>query len=440
MSTIVYPANRQEVVDRILTDIQNELPELNPFLRASIIRTFGVSMGGRFFDIYTQQQQAQNELFPDTATDVDFIRRLGLFKGIKVNPAAPAKGFITATGTPGSIIDAGTLYQSENQIEYEVINQNYLISQQVLLVQSLTRSGSTATAVFNAAHQLANNISVLIAGANEAEYNGTFPITVTGEDTLTYQITGTPATPATGTITATFSTASVEVQSSETGADKNLGSGAKISLKTPIVGVNNDAYVQFLKISGGTDEETIDEYRIRVLEAYANPISNFNDSDIIRVAKSIPGVTRVWVFDATPIAGECETYFTRDDDDDIIPDPTEIQTVKDEVLKIKTAPMRDEDVHVLAPTKVQVDFVFTALDPDSQALRDAIEDNLEQLFKDVPNVSDDLIEDAYRSAIYQTLNPETGEFVKTFTLSAPSGDITVGDGELAVLGNITWNV
>jgi uncharacterized phage protein gp47/JayE len=438
--TIVYPANRQEVVDRILTDIQNELPELNPFLRASIIRALGVSNAGRLYDLYTQQNQAQNERFVDTATDVDFIRRHGLFKGIDVNPASVAKGFITATGTPGSIIDAGTLYQTESQVEYEVINQNYVINQTILVVKSLTRSGTTVTAIFNSAHNFASNINVLIAGADQGEYNGTFPITVTSEDSFTYEITGTPVTPATGSITATADTANVEVESVGTGSDKNLGSGAKLSLKTPIAGVDDDAYVQFTKISGGTDEETIDEYRARVLEIYANPISNFNAADITKIAKSIPGVTRVWVFDATPDPGDCEIYFVRDNDDDIIPDPSEISTVKDEILKIKTAPMRDEDVHVYAPTKVQVDFIFNDLDPDSQTMRDAIEDNLRLLFKDVPNVSEDLIEDAYRSAIYQTLNPETGEFVKTFALSAPVGDITVNDGELAVLGNITWNL
>lgn len=438
--SIVYPATRQEVVNRILTDIQNELPDVTPFLRASIIRAIGIGLAGRAWDVYTQQQQAQNERFVDTAQDVDFIRRHGLFKGIDINPSSPSVGFITATGTASSIIDVGTIYQTENQIEYEVTEQNYVISQHVLVVKSLTRSGTTATATFNTAHNLANNVSVIMAGANETEYNGTFPVTVIDDDSLTYQVTGSPATPATGSITATFTIASVKVQSVENGADKNLDSGAKLSLKSPIAGVDDDAYVQFSKILGGTDEETTDEYRARVLEGYAYPISNFNGSDIIRVAKSVPGVIRVWVFNNTPIAGECETYFTRNNDPNIIPDPTEIETVKTEILKIKTAPMRDEDVHVYAPTPIQVDFVFSDLDPDSQALRGAIEDNLEQLFNEVPNVSEDLVEDAYRSAIYGTLNPETGEEVKSFGLSSPTGDITVNDGELAVLGNITWNL
>jgi phage tail sheath protein FI len=44
----------------------------------------------------------------------------------------------------------------------------------------------------------------VIAGANQAEYNGIVTITVTGASTFTYPVTGTPATPATGTITASL--------------------------------------------------------------------------------------------------------------------------------------------------------------------------------------------------------------------------------------------
>ena len=109
-------------------------------------------MAGRDFDIYTQIEQLQNELFAQTATDIDFIRRIGLLKGIDVNPASSAVGFATATGTISSIISDGTLYQTEDGNEYEVINGNYVISNVLLSVNSLTRSGSTATASFVTTH------------------------------------------------------------------------------------------------------------------------------------------------------------------------------------------------------------------------------------------------------------------------------------------------
>jgi len=71
-------------------------------------------------------------------------------------------------------------------------------------VSSITRSGSTATLTFNAAHGLVSfNNRLTIAGCAETEYNGEFETTVSSPTAVTYTVTGTPATPATGSPTAT---------------------------------------------------------------------------------------------------------------------------------------------------------------------------------------------------------------------------------------------
>lgn len=67
---------------------------------------------------------------------------------------------------------------------------------------TITRSGSTAT-VTHAAHGLSSGAKVIIAGANQGEYNGLFVITVLTSSTYTYTVSGSPVTPATGTITST---------------------------------------------------------------------------------------------------------------------------------------------------------------------------------------------------------------------------------------------
>ena len=67
-------------------------------------------------------------------------------------------------------------------------------------VTSITRSSSTATATVTA-HGYSTGNKVVVSGASQTEYNGEFTITVTGTDTFTYTVSGTPATPATGTIT-----------------------------------------------------------------------------------------------------------------------------------------------------------------------------------------------------------------------------------------------
>ena len=70
-------------------------------------------------------------------------------------------------------------------------------------VTSITRASSTATVTTTATNSLVTGDSVTIAGASQADYNGTFTITVTSGTTFTYTVANAPATPATGTITAT---------------------------------------------------------------------------------------------------------------------------------------------------------------------------------------------------------------------------------------------
>lgn len=67
-------------------------------------------------------------------------------------------------------------------------------------VTSITRSGSTAT-VTKTAHGYNTGECVVIAGAAQAEYNGAHSITVVDANSFTFTVSGTPATPATGTIT-----------------------------------------------------------------------------------------------------------------------------------------------------------------------------------------------------------------------------------------------
>jgi head-tail adaptor len=69
---------------------------------------------------------------------------------------------------------------------------------------SLTRSSTTATATTKLAHGYTTGDYVTVAGATPSAYNGRVKITVTGTTTFTYTVAGSPATPATGTITATY--------------------------------------------------------------------------------------------------------------------------------------------------------------------------------------------------------------------------------------------
>ncbi len=69
-------------------------------------------------------------------------------------------------------------------------------------VVSITRSDTTATVITATAHGFESMQIINIDGADQAEYNGDFIITVSNATTFTYEVAGSPATPATGNITA----------------------------------------------------------------------------------------------------------------------------------------------------------------------------------------------------------------------------------------------
>jgi len=68
-------------------------------------------------------------------------------------------------------------------------------------VVTITRASTTAT-VAHSAHGYQTGQKVVISGAVEGQYNGIQTITVTDVDAYTFTVAGSPATPATGTITS----------------------------------------------------------------------------------------------------------------------------------------------------------------------------------------------------------------------------------------------
>ena len=70
-----------------------------------------------------------------------------------------------------------------------------------LTLTGITRTGQVATATFTGHGYAADGLSkIQISGADQAEYNGIFQISNVTANTFDFTVTGTPATPATGTL------------------------------------------------------------------------------------------------------------------------------------------------------------------------------------------------------------------------------------------------
>lgn len=510
------PDNATQVEDRIKTDVQREAPDSNPFLTVHWLRSLIAGIARRIFDFYQDLARVETRLFPDTADDETSLIWGDIYVGTP-NVASAAVGELVAAGVVGGVIPIGETLAAGGQ-SYTTTS-SAVIAAQVLNINSITRSGTTATATTASDHGLSSFIPVTIAGADQTEYNVTdAAITITGLDTFEYQVSGSPASPASGTISSSFTTANVLIKSEGFGEDTNLARDTTVTLQQPLVDVNDTLFVTFGAIGGGTDDESTADYKDRYLDKIRNPVANFNSSDIIAEAKKVAGVTRVFVEEAgqeigtisittltregsvakavtsaphgfedgsrtsvngadqteynvsdTPILvedattfyyivagapvtpatgtinaattlalGQVRTFFMRDNDVNPIPSGSEVQTVKDQIDTIRPAPTSVANNIVRAPVPVTVNFIFTSLTPDTSTMRPAVVANLGQFFEEQTTVGVDVDEDAYRAAISNTVDTDTGDKVQTFTLSTPSGDITINSGELAILGTVQF--
>lgn len=511
------PDSASQVEDRIKADVQREAPDSNPYVAVHWLRSLIGGIARRIFDFYLDLNRTESRLMPDTA-DAETAQRWGNIYVGPPNAPDSSSGQLVATGTVGgAIAPTDTLTASGQEF---TVTTGGTIAVQSLSVTSITRSGTTATATTATPHGLSSFVPVTMSGAGESEYNVLdAEITVTGLNTFTYEVSGSPATPASGTLLAGFTAVNVDVESVDFGESTNLDADAPVTLQSPLVDVDDTLYVTFGAIGGGTEAEATPEYKSRYLDKIRNPVAHFNPNDIIAQAKTVAGVTRVFpkpagtevgtvavtsinrnanvatvvtptphgfvdgqttsvagagepeynvvqsriivedantfsynVFGspATPAtggsitattsvpAGQVVTYFMRDNDADPIPTTSEVQDVKDKLDEILPATTSTSNSIVLAPVAVPVNYTFTALSPNTSTMQAAIGANLGQFHDEQVDVGVDVTEDAYRAAIQNTVDPDTGDTVQTFTISAPTGDITIDSGEIATKGAVTW--
>lgn len=436
MADLNFPT-LNDIVKRMQTDFQNELPQSNPYLPNSYIKAFITSLAGRFYENYNQLNSAVNDLYPNTSED-EFVELWGKIFQIFPRVATQAEGNVTSTGIIGTIIPAGTILVNSNGDQYTSLNTVTIES--VTLGVSLNRTGNVVTANTGTnKHYFATNTFVTISGATTSEFNGNYQIIALDDYNFTYTLVTIP-TEVTDTATANSNLANIQIQSNDFGSDQNLSSGEDLDYLTLIPGVtNNKAYVQIDGVTGGQDAETSDEYRERILFRFAYPVAQFSSSAIEAQAFLIEGVTRVWVQSITPQVGQVTIYFVRDNDPTIIPTASEVQQVRDSILLIQPASTNPNDIIVAAPQPVYITFNFLSISPDTDGIKNAVKANLQQYFLDNAGVDDNLLQLGYNSAIFNTIDPNTGQKVTSFSLSSPTGDIGIDKNQIGILQDVLFN-
>ena len=431
-----------ELVDRMRADVRQENPNLDPTIRRSWARAFTDALAVRIFGVYLSLLQLIDQMFPQTATGA-YLARWGEYSGLSKNVATVATGTAVLEAVPATSVPAGTLFSSGGQT-YESVGA-HVAGTSVNIITSLTRVGTTATAVTSAPHGLASGLLATMSGTNQGAYNITAVIVVLNATTFTYQVAGSPATPATtaSDILVTIDVVRVPLVSQQATASANLPSGAVVELSSaPIAGLTTPGFIDTDQVAGGLDAETDEEFRPRIMAERAEPTANYNEADVRATVLGVStDITRVFVNKFTPNPGQAEVYFLLDNSSPITPNAGQISDVTNTILgTIYPAHSDPADLFVLAPVLVTQNFAFSTLVPNTQAMRDAVQASLTAFFEDEVEFQTTVIEDKYRGAISTTVD-STGAALSDFTLTAPLGDLTVSaapSGQIAALGTVSF--
>lgn len=206
--------------------------------------------------------------------------------------ALPSTVTMYAAGTPSTEVDSEDLKMSADGTGEIFVNEGFTLGAlSDESVDSITRSGSVATVTISGGHSFPEDSYVFIEGAEQTEYNLLTEITNVTGTTFDYNVQGTPATPATGTIIAREATA-FDAESENTGPIQALA-GAITTIETAVAGIDRVENADDATL--GRNTETDAEFRIRALQSLA--ICGGATQEAIRARMlNITGVTFATVF------------------------------------------------------------------------------------------------------------------------------------------------
>lgn len=232
-------------------------------------------------------------------------------------------------------------------------------------------------------------------------------------------------------VTVSSGIASIAITAVDRGIAGNLDAGTTLNFLQPVDGVLSSVTIEAPGLVGGSDIETIDALRVRVLDRMQSPPRGGTANDYVEWAKAAhPDVTRAWVSGQEMSANSVTVRMVTDDAaGGLIPTEAVIDAVFDYIASRRPV---TAEVYVVAPTAVDLDLEI-AISPTTQAVKDAVTAELADLIKREAAPGGTIL----ISRINEAISNAGGE--SDHVLIEPTENVEHETGEIAVLGEITWS-
>jgi uncharacterized phage protein gp47/JayE len=218
------------------------------------------------------------------------------------------------------------------------------------------------------------------------------------------------------------------IRALDPGTFGNLDPGTGLSFSTPVPGVAQSATV--VTLAGGTDDETDDELRARVLLRIRQPPMGGDLEDYVQWAQQYPGVTRAWSANEMGI-GTITLRFLMDDlypNNDGWPTSGDITNVQAYIDSKR--PVTVKDCFVLAPIKQIINITIDSLVPNTAEAQAEVEQSIRNMLFQMA-APGQTIYAAWVS--YAIMNAPS---VVSFDLVTNADYVMASVGNMAVLGTI----
>lgn len=215
------------------------------------------------------------QLFPLTANE-DYLQYIwGQIFNLHIITQTPAIGNIIIQGVETATVPQGT--------EYYIGNKNYT-TQEAVLINSVTlpyisivEFQDKIRVKLSQDYLLADNM--VIKSIDGGYIGENIIIKAISTDEIEFdKIEGISITAQTGNINIIM--ASVKVQSIKGGVEYNIKNGETLSILNPVSNIGEFAYVNYDGIIGGQDNESLENYRQRILFAFSNIPQGWNETMI----------------------------------------------------------------------------------------------------------------------------------------------------------------
>lgn len=220
------------------------------------------------------------------------------------------------------------------------------------------------------------------------------------------------------------------IRALDPGSAGNQVTGAQLDFVTVVPGADGVATV--VTLTGGTDIETDEQLRARILQRIQNPPMGGAQADYVAWALAVPGVTRAWAAPEQGI-GTITVRFLEDDlraDDDGWPIPTDVQAVSAYIDKMR--PVTVKDCYVVAPIKAFLEITIADLVPDTPEAQAEIEKSVQNMLHEKASPGQTIYAAWISYAIMNAPSVQSFQLVTTDDFVMPSL------GHMAVLETILY--